>query len=59
MTIVEAEMSLTGHEWQKHRIVTGPNAPCILGVDHLKRVYFKDSKGYWWVFGIMVVVRGN
>ncbi|KAK4807069.1 hypothetical protein QYF61_018410 [Mycteria americana] len=27
-------------------------APCILGIDYLRRGYFKDPKGYWWAFGI-------
>ncbi|KAK4827391.1 hypothetical protein QYF61_017796 [Mycteria americana] len=48
----EAEVSLTGNEWQKHPIVTGPEALCILGTDYLRRGYFKDRKGYWWAFGI-------
>ncbi|KAK4818811.1 hypothetical protein QYF61_019740 [Mycteria americana] len=26
--------------------------PCILGIDSLRRGYFKDPKGYWWAFGI-------
>ena len=43
---------MTGNEWQKHPIVTGPEAPCILGLDCLRREYFKDLKGYWWAFGI-------
>ncbi|KAK4831830.1 hypothetical protein QYF61_019588 [Mycteria americana] len=28
------------------------NAPSILGIDCLRRGYFKDPKGYWWAFGI-------
>ncbi|GAB0202691.1 hypothetical protein GRJ2_002734700 [Grus japonensis] len=52
LTLLEAEVSLTGNEWQKHPIVTGPEAPCILGLDYLRRGYFKDPKGYWWAFGI-------
>ncbi|GAB0209136.1 hypothetical protein GRJ2_003379300 [Grus japonensis] len=52
LTLLEAEVSLTGNEWQKHPIVTGPEAPCILGIDCLRRGYFKDPKGYWWAFGI-------
>ncbi|GAB0206633.1 hypothetical protein GRJ2_003128900 [Grus japonensis] len=52
LTLLEAEVSLTGNEWQKHPIVTGPKAPCILGIDHLRRGYFKDPKGYRWAFGI-------
>ncbi|KAK4806727.1 hypothetical protein QYF61_007525 [Mycteria americana] len=52
LTVLEAEVSLTGNEWQKHPIVTGPGAPCILGIDYLRRGYFKDPKGYRWAFGI-------
>ncbi|GAB0203647.1 hypothetical protein GRJ2_002830300 [Grus japonensis] len=52
LTLLEAEVSLTGNEWQKHLIVTGPEAPCILGIDYLQKGYFKDPKGYWWAFGI-------
>ncbi|GAB0195128.1 hypothetical protein GRJ2_001978100 [Grus japonensis] len=52
LTVLEAEVSLTGNEWQKHPIVTGPEAPCILGIDYLWKGYFKDPKGYWWAFGI-------
>ncbi|GAB0207973.1 hypothetical protein GRJ2_003263000 [Grus japonensis] len=52
LTVLEAEVSLTGNEWQKHPIVTGPEAPCILGINYLRKGYFKDPKGYWWAFGI-------
>ncbi|KAK4816258.1 hypothetical protein QYF61_013892 [Mycteria americana] len=52
LTVLEAEVSLTGNEWQKHPLVTGPEASCILGIDYLKRGYFKDPKGYRWPFGI-------
>ncbi|GAB0205331.1 hypothetical protein GRJ2_002998700 [Grus japonensis] len=52
LTLLEAEVSLTGNEWQKHPIVTGPEAPCILGIDYLRKGYFKDPKGYRWAFGI-------
>ncbi|KAJ7405425.1 hypothetical protein BTVI_69137 [Pitangus sulphuratus] len=31
LSVVEAEVSLTGDQWKKHPIVTGPEAPCILG----------------------------
>ncbi|XP_071661606.1 uncharacterized protein [Patagioenas fasciata] len=55
LTVVEAEVSLTGKNWQKHPIVTGPDAPCILGIDYLRRGYFKDPKGYRWAFGIAAV----
>ena len=53
--MLEAEISLTGKDWQKHPIVTGPGAPCILGIDYLRRGYFKDPKGYRWAFGIAAV----
>ncbi|GAB0209660.1 hypothetical protein GRJ2_003431700 [Grus japonensis] len=52
LTLLEAEVSLTGNEWEKHPIVTGPEAPCILGIDYLWRGYFKDPKGYQWAFSI-------
>ncbi|RMC20758.1 hypothetical protein DUI87_01610 [Hirundo rustica rustica] len=55
-TLVEADVSLTGKEWQKHSIVTGPEAPCILGIDYLRSGYFKDPKGLRWAFGIAAVV---
>ncbi|GAB0192630.1 hypothetical protein GRJ2_001728300 [Grus japonensis] len=51
LTLLEAEVSLTGNDWQKHPIVTGPEAPCILGIDFLQRGR-KDPKGYRWAFGI-------
>ncbi|GAB0207605.1 hypothetical protein GRJ2_003226200 [Grus japonensis] len=52
LTLLEAEVSLTGNEWEKHPIVTGPEAAYILGIDYLRRGYFKDPKGYQWAFGI-------
>jgi len=55
LSVLEAEASLTGQEWKKHPIVTGPEAPCILGIDYLRRGYFKDPKGHWWAFGIAAV----
>ena len=55
LSLLEAEVSLTGQDWQKHPIVTGPEAPCILGIDYLRRGYFKDPKGYRWAFGIAAV----
>ncbi|RMB92824.1 hypothetical protein DUI87_30718 [Hirundo rustica rustica] len=55
LTVLEAEVSLTGNGWQKHPIVTGPEAPCILGIDYLRNGYFKDPKGYCWAFGIAAV----
>ncbi|RMC19689.1 hypothetical protein DUI87_03253 [Hirundo rustica rustica] len=55
LTLLEAEVSLTGKEWQKHPIVTGSGAPCILGIDFLWNGYYKDSKGLRWAFGIAAV----
>ena len=55
LSVLEAEISLTGQEWQKHPIVTVPEAPCILVIDSLWRGYFKDAKGYGWAFGIAVL----
>ncbi|RMC11269.1 hypothetical protein DUI87_11388 [Hirundo rustica rustica] len=55
LTVLEAEVSLTGNGWQKHPIVTGPEAPCILSIDYLRNGYFKDPKGYRWAFGIAAV----
>jgi len=55
LSILESEVSLTGKEWEKHHRVTGPDAPCILDIDYLKRGYFKDPKGYRWAFGIEAI----
>ncbi|RMB88695.1 hypothetical protein DUI87_34935 [Hirundo rustica rustica] len=55
-TLVEADVSLTGKEREKHPIVTGPEAPCILGIDYLQSGYFKDPKGLRWAFGVATVV---
>ncbi|KAK4810970.1 hypothetical protein QYF61_014442 [Mycteria americana] len=52
LAVLEAEVSLNGNEWQKHLIMTGPEAPCILGIDYLRRGYFKDPREYRWAFGI-------
>jgi len=46
LTVLEAEISLPGKNWQKHPVLTDPGAPCILGTDYLRRGYFKDPKGY-------------
>ncbi|RMC16961.1 hypothetical protein DUI87_06216 [Hirundo rustica rustica] len=54
-TLVEADVSLTGNEWKRHPIVTGPETPCILGIDFLRNEYFKDPKGFRWAFGIAAV----
>ncbi|RMB92878.1 hypothetical protein DUI87_30772 [Hirundo rustica rustica] len=55
LTVLEAEVSLTRNGWQKHPIVTGPEAPCILGIDYLRNGYFKAPQGYRWAFGIVAV----
>lgn len=55
LSVLEAEVSLTGDKWEKHPIVTGPEAPCMLGIDYLRRGCFKDPKGYQWVFGVATV----
>ncbi|KAJ7413970.1 hypothetical protein BTVI_41911 [Pitangus sulphuratus] len=51
----EAEVSLRGDKWEKHPLVTGPEAPCILGIDYLRRGYFIDPKGYRWSLGVATV----
>lgn len=46
-------MILSGNEWQKHPVVTGPEASCIFGINYLQGVYFKDkSKGYQRAFDL-------
>jgi len=50
LTVLEAEVRLTGQEWQKHPIVTGPEAPCILHIDYLRRVFQGPKSvlvGFW------------
>lgn len=39
LTVLEAEISLTGTDWQKHPIVTSLGAPRILGINYLRRVH--------------------
>jgi len=46
LTLLETKISLTGTDWQKHPIVTGLGAPCMLDLDCLRRGHFKDPKGY-------------
>ncbi|RMC03351.1 hypothetical protein DUI87_20547 [Hirundo rustica rustica] len=55
LTLLEAKVSLTRKEWQKHLIVTGPGDTYILGIDFLQNAYYKDSKGLRWAFGIAAV----
>lgn len=45
LSVIETEVSLTGDRWQEHPIVTGSEGMCILGINYLRREYFKDSKG--------------
>ncbi|KAJ7427803.1 hypothetical protein WISP_03825 [Willisornis vidua] len=52
LTVLEAEVSPTGKEWHRHPIVTGPEVPCVLGIDYLRNGYFKDPKRLHWAFGI-------
>jgi len=59
LTVLEAEISLTAKDQQKYPIVTGPGAPCMLGIDSLRRGHFKDPKGYRWAFGIAAVDTDN
>lgn len=40
---------------EKLSILTGPEGPCILGIDYLRSGYFKDPKGLCWAFGIAAV----
>ncbi|RMC18946.1 hypothetical protein DUI87_03544 [Hirundo rustica rustica] len=44
LTLLEAKVSLTGKEWQKHPIVTSPGVLHILGVEFLRNGYYKDFK---------------
>lgn len=45
LNLLEGRVSMTGKEWQKHPVVTGPEAPCILGIDFLLNGYYKNPKG--------------
>ncbi|XP_041878276.1 uncharacterized protein LOC121661803 [Corvus kubaryi] len=55
LTLLEADVSLTGKQSKKRSIVTDPGPPCILGIDFLRSGYFKDPKGLRWAFGIAAV----
>lgn len=57
LAVLEDEVNLTGSECQKYNIVTGLEAPCILGIDYLRRGYFRDPAGYWWAFGIAALAK--
>ncbi|KAF4796452.1 hypothetical protein TURU_083926 [Turdus rufiventris] len=54
-TLLEAEVSWSGKERQKHPVVTIPVTLCILGIDFLRNSYYKDPKGLRWAFGISAV----
>lgn len=45
-------MTVTSNKWQKHPIVTDVETRCILGMDYIRRGYFRDPKGYQWAFGV-------
>lgn len=45
LSLLEAEVNLT-ESVQKHPTGTGLEGPCILGIDNLRRAYFKHPKGY-------------
>ncbi|TRZ14709.1 hypothetical protein HGM15179_012396 [Zosterops borbonicus] len=55
LTLLEPEVSLTGKEWQKHLIMTGPEAPCILDIGFLRNGYCKDHKGLRGAYGMAAV----
>jgi len=55
LTVLEAEVSLSGNEWQKHHGVTGPKSLCILGAGCLRRGDFKDPKEDQWASGVAIV----
>ncbi|RMC17971.1 hypothetical protein DUI87_04845 [Hirundo rustica rustica] len=45
----------TSRQNQQESLPLGAEAPCILGINYLRNGYFKDPKGYRWVFGIAAV----
>lgn len=59
LTLLEAEVTLTGNEWKKQHILTGAEAPCILGIYYFRSGSFKDPKGSCWAFGIAAVETEN
>lgn len=51
LTVLEAEMSLIRNERQKHPIVIGPEALCILSTNYHRKGYLKGPKvlvGFWY-----------
>lgn len=59
LTVLEAKVSLTRNEWQKHSVVTGPEVLCILGMSYLKRGFSEDPKGYQWIFDVAALEMEN
>lgn len=49
LSALEAEISLTGNEWQKHPILSSSETACILDTDYLRVGYFRNPKGYCWL----------
>ncbi|KAJ7404740.1 hypothetical protein WISP_143620 [Willisornis vidua] len=51
LAVLAAEVSLTGKKWQKHPIMTGPEALCILGIDYLENALWEwldqQKKASW------------
>ncbi|KAK4807088.1 hypothetical protein QYF61_018429 [Mycteria americana] len=47
-----ADLTLDYNEATPDSYIQEMEAPCILGLDYLRRGYFKDPKGYRWAFGI-------
>lgn len=45
LTALEAEISLTGNEWQKHPIVTSPEVPGILDINYSGEGVSKTRSG--------------
>ena len=52
LTELEASLVKTG---KSILLSLAQGALCILGIDYLRRGYFKDPKGYRWAFGIGAV----
>ena len=52
LTVLEAEVSRTGKEWQKLPTGTGPEAMCIQDIVFFRNGYFKVPKEHGWGFGI-------
>lgn len=53
LPVLKAVVSLTGDKWQKHPIVIGLEAPCILGINYFRTGYFKNPKRWAFVVAAM------